>query len=157
MAFSSSGVLRDNSGKEHSRDNAEKGVNTQAEVKSLLAHPDNTQSAYYLENPSSPSTFPLTFTDLLEMSPSVAGASSFSSPRDYNRSPYTEVEYTPKRFRPKEHEKEHSGDTETDRTGPSMSNTWMPTEDADEQETELDSPVSPEKVLCYYQLEFLQC
>ena len=68
------------------------------------------------------------------------------SPRDFNRNPYTEASYTPKRFRPEEYEKESPGDDELFNPAMICSRAWLPPEHPDELLEGEDSPISPTAV-----------
>ena len=146
MASSNSGALRGRSLNEHTLRDAEKVVNTQVGMTGLLTSFHDSQPPENLQDLSYPSTHPLALSIPLDMSPVVAPASTFSSPRDYNRNPYTETAYTPKRFRPEENEDDPPNNAELFRSAPSTSNAWMPPDFTDEPLVQLDSAVSPEKV-----------
>ena len=75
-----------------------------------------------------------------------ASRSAISSPRDFNRNPYTEAGYTPKRFRPEEYEKESSSDEEVFKSTMSSSCAWLPPEDPDEVLEKDVDPISPTAV-----------
>ena len=69
---------------------------------------DNLEQSQDLQNPSLIAASPLVSPHPLCLYHKMAAVSCFSSPRDFNRNPYTETGYTPKRFRPEEYEAESS-------------------------------------------------
>lgn len=97
-------------------------------------------------NPSPiPESIPTTIYSKCLLGSSVP-VSTFSSPRDFNRNPYTETGYTPKRFRPEEYEEQFSGDDELIDPTMSSSRAWMPPEYTDELSQGQGSPILPTPV-----------
>ena len=136
------GVLTD----EHSSKGVERAVATKAEPIYHSRLSDNTKPSQHAKSPLSIAASPPAVTYPLDLLQTIAPASSFSSPRDFNRNPYTEIEYTPKRFRPEEYEEEAPDDNELFSSTMSSSHTWMPPDYGNELSMEQHSPTSPNLV-----------
>ena len=146
MTSSDSRTLKGVPTEEHSSESGQKALKSDTKPVKDLRVFDITQQPQSFKNPASIPGSPPTVTYPPGLLDPVVPASSFSSPRDFSRNPYTETGYTPKRFRPEEYEKESPGDDELINSAISSSRAWLPPEHLDELLEGEDTPTSPTPV-----------